>query len=47
MPTPSFAMIGSDSGETAAAYVRPRNDLNGAGRMAARGCFTYVPSYSQ
>ena len=30
-------MMGSDSGDTAAAYVRPRKDRNGAGRMAARG----------
>jgi hypothetical protein len=33
-------MIGTDSGETAAAYVRPRNDLNGAGRIAFLGCLT-------
>ncbi len=30
-------MMRDDSGETAAAYVRPRNDLNGAGRIRARG----------
>src|SRR4030095_11533743 len=34
-------------GEPAGAWVRARTDLRGAGRIAARGCLTKVPSYSQ
>jgi hypothetical protein len=37
MPTPIFAMISADSVDTAAAYVRPRNDFVGRGRMSLRG----------
>ena len=39
-------MISADSGEMVAEYVRPLNDLNGAGWSSMRGWWTYSPSYS-
>src|SRR3954454_21500038 len=45
-PVPSLAMISADSGEMVAEYVRPLNDLNGAGWSSMRGWWTYSPSYS-
>jgi hypothetical protein len=37
-PTPSFAMMRDDSGDTDEAYTRPFHERNGPGRIAARGC---------
>ena len=39
-------MIGIDSGDTAAAYVRPRNERRGRGRISRRAAGASSPSYS-
>ena len=43
---PSPAISGIDSGDTAAAYVRPRNERAGRGRIWRRGWVPNSLSYS-